>query len=182
MTTVLTSSLDDKTLARIGLQYEIEQFLYEEARMLDERRFKDWIDLFTDDIQYWMPIVSNRMGKDLGNERTLPGELAHFDEDKTSLANRARRLESGAAWAETPPSRTRHIVGNVQVQPLEQEDSVSVVSAFLLWRSHLEHDEEAFSGQRHDVLRRCSGGWRIAKRTIYLDHSVITQKSLGAFF
>lgn len=45
---------------RDGLIREIEQFLYREARLLDDRQFQEWLDLLTDDIRYWMPVRSNR--------------------------------------------------------------------------------------------------------------------------
>jgi 3-phenylpropionate/cinnamic acid dioxygenase small subunit len=48
---------------------EVEQFLYREARLLDERRFHEWLELFTDDVRYWMPVRSNRYPK--SNHTTL---------------------------------------------------------------------------------------------------------------
>ena len=98
---------------------EIERFLYREARMLDDRRFHEWLDLLTDDVRYWMPIRSNRypanskaisvMDGSRYEERDLSGEgeLAIMEEDKDSLTRRVERLDSGMAWAEDPPSRTR---------------------------------------------------------------------------
>ena len=38
---------------------EVEQFLYREARLLDERRFHEWLELFTEDVRYWMATRSN---------------------------------------------------------------------------------------------------------------------------
>ena len=108
---------------------EVEQFLYREARLLDARRFDDWLDLLTDDIKYWMPLRSNRYPayskaiSILDGSRYEEGDLSHedelaiMDEDKDSLTRRIRRLDSGMAWAEDPPSRTRHFVSNVEVEP-----------------------------------------------------------------
>ena len=129
-----------------------------------------------------MPIVTNRIGRDVGNEVTLPGELAHFEDDHTSLTNRVKRLQTGRAWAETPPGRTNHMISNVEV--LREADGVfEVRSQFLIYRSHLETDQELFSGTRIDRLRPdAKTTWKVLERTIILDHSVLTQKSLGIFF
>ncbi len=160
--------------------HEVNQFYIREARLLDDLDFHAWVDLFTDDCTYWAPIVSNRIGREIGQELSRHGDLAHFDEDKTSLRNRAKRLDSGRAWAETPPGRTRHFITNVEVADIDGIE-FKTRSSFLLWRSHLETDQEIFSGTRRDVLRRTDHKLMIAAREIILDHAVLTQKSLGVF-
>src|SRR5512145_2965368 len=96
---------------------EVEQFLYREARLLDERRFHDWLELITEDVRYWMPGRSSRYpatSKAIGildydrydaEELSREGELAIFDETKDTLRSRIARLDTGMAWAEDPPSR-----------------------------------------------------------------------------
>ena len=175
-----------RALPDMALWFEVQAFLVMEARLLDDQQLHQWVALFTDDVCYWMPIITNRTGRDLGKERTQLGELAHFEENKTSLTNRVRRLDTGMAWAETPPSRVRHLVTNVEVMARLNDTEISVRSNFLIYRSHLEYDTELFAGMRDDVLRRAGpsagAGWQIAKRTIILDQSVVTQKNLGIFF
>ena len=85
------------------------------------------------------------------------------------------------AWAEDPPSRTRHIVGNLVVEPVSDE-VVKAKTAFILYRSHHETDENIFAGSREDELRRTDDGWKIARRTIVLDSNVILAKNLSVFF
>src|SRR5918996_1309546 len=126
---------------------EIEQFLYREARMLDERQFRQWLDLFTDDARYWMPMKSNRYpasSKAISildsaryeeEELSREGELAVFDETKESLSQRIARLDTGMAWAEDPPSRTRHIIANIEVEPGETAPELKVYSNFLVYRN-----------------------------------------------
>ena len=169
-------------IPHIQLWHEINQFYIREARLLDDLDFHAWVDLFTDDCAFWVPIVSNRTGREIGQELTKPGELAHFEEDKKSLRNRAKRLDSGRAWAETPPGRTRHFITNVEVDGDAAADELRTRSSFLLWRSHLDTDQEIFSGLRRDTLRRNGSGMLIARREVILDHAVLTQKSLGVFF
>jgi 3-phenylpropionate/cinnamic acid dioxygenase small subunit len=172
----------DVSIASMEAWFSISQFYTREARYLDDLEFDAWIGCFSEDVRYWMPIVSNRIGRDIGNELTRLGELAHFEDDFESLSNRVKRLATGRAWAETPPGRTNHMISNVEVLG-EEGELIKVRSQFLIYRSHLETDQEIFSGTRLDQLRADPDtGWKIAERTIILDHSVLTQKSLGIFF
>src|SRR5438093_11533326 len=91
---------------------EVEQFLYREARLLDERRFHEWVELFTEDVRYWMPMRSNRypaeskaiglldQGQAPETEQAQEEELALLDETKATLRARIARLDTGMAWAE----------------------------------------------------------------------------------
>jgi biphenyl 2,3-dioxygenase beta subunit len=162
-------------------QYEVEQFYYAEAAMLDERRLSDWLALFTPDVHYWMPIRRTVMASDLENEFTKPGAMALFDDDRAMLELRVKKLDTGYSWSEDPPSRTRHIITNVRV--LEQNgDELSVESNFHLYRTRLESDEDSWIGRRRDVLRRAEGQLRIAKRHIFLEQTLIQSRNLSNFF
>ena len=178
--------LDDRLIR------EVEQFLYREVRLLDERRFHEWLELLTDDIRYWMGNRANRYPKsskaiaildparydegDLAKE----DELAILDEDKSTLNARVARLDTGMAWAEDPPSRTRHLIGNLEATPLPGGEA-EARTAFLVYRSHLETDHQLLSGYREDVLRRTKDGWKVARRTIVLDANVLLDKNLSVF-
>jgi hypothetical protein len=82
------------------------------------------------------------------------------------------RLDTGMAWAEDPPSRTRHVIGNLEAAPLENGE-VQAKTAFLVYRSHLETDH-----QREDVLRKVNGASKVRRRTIVLDANVLLDKRL----
>lgn len=166
----------------MALWFRVQSFLHHEARLLDDHQLLDWVALFSDDVRYWMPVITNRIGRDIGKEISLYGEVAHFDDDKTSLTNRVKRLSTGMAWAETPASRTRHLVTNVEVMERQASGELQVRSNFLIYRSHLEYDFEIFSGFRRDTLRPEGDSWRICRRDIVLDQAVVTQKNLGIFF
>ncbi len=166
----------------VALWHEVQQFLFREARLLDERRFKEWVELFTDDALYWAPILTNRTGRDARLEVQKFGESAHFEDGKVSLTNRVKRFDTGMAWAEVPPSRTRHLISNVEIEPIEGSEDLRVRSAFIVYRSHLESDEEIYAGARTDVLRRRGDGWAIARREIHLDQGTILGKNLAIFF
>jgi 3-phenylpropionate/cinnamic acid dioxygenase small subunit len=160
----------------------VQAFFNLEARLMDDRLLDDWVKLFADDLRYWMPVVTNRTGRDIGTEVSPFGEVAHFDDDKTSLTNRVKRLSTGMAWPETPASRTRHMVTNVEVLVRNEDGTLQVRSNFLIYRSHLEYDYEIFSGMRLDCLRPHEDSWRIFRRDIILDQAVVTHKNLGIFF
>lgn len=165
------------------LQQEIEQFLYHESRVLDERRFEDWYALLTDDIHYFMPTRYNRLKREADKEFSRSDEAAFFDEDKRSIAQRIRRLNTGMAWAEDPPSRTRHMMSNVVIRP-RQSGEYEVDCYFMVYRSRLEREVEMFVGMRHDVVRRAnnSAGFMIAGRTIILDQAILMARNLSFFF
>src|SRR5262249_7675040 len=105
---------------------DVEQFLYREARLLDERRFEEWGELFADDVHYWMPTRANRLLAEIDGELSREDEVNFLDENKTTLAGRVARLRTGQAWAEDPPSRTQHIVANVQVEEGERPSELRV--------------------------------------------------------
>jgi 3-phenylpropionate/cinnamic acid dioxygenase small subunit len=175
-------STDIRAISDIDLWFSITQFYSREARYLDDLEFDKWVGLLAEDLRYWMPIVSNRIGRGIGSELTERGHLAHFEDDYVSMSNRVKRLATGRAWAETPPGRTNHMVSNVEIVGKENK-MVQVTSKFLIYRSHMETDQEVFSGTRKDVLREdADTKWKVADRTIVLDHAVLMQKSLGIFF
>lgn len=165
-----------------ALQYEVEQFLYQEAALLDERRYTQWLGLLAEDIHYHLPVRMNRLRRDLAQEYTRPGEQAHFDDRLPSLKARVGRLESGMAWSETPASRTRRLISNVRLQLAEAAQELEVRSHFLVYRSRQESEVDLFAGERLDRLRRGPGGWRIARRTIHLDQATLHTGNLGLFF
>lgn len=173
---------------------EVEQFLYREARLLDERRFHEWLELLTDDIHYWMGSRSNRYPKsskaiailDANRyvEDDLAGEdeLAILDETRETLRGRVARLDTGMAWAEDPPSRTRHLITNIEVEPGSVASEIKVHSNFMVYRSRAETEQDFYVGARRDVLRRVGGAWKIASRKVILDQNVLLAKNVSIFF
>src|ERR1700716_1892655 len=97
------------TIARLLLKAEVEEFLYNEADLLDERRYEEWLDLLTDDVRYWMPMARNFKFGEAEREWTRElQDLAWFDEGKTTLTQRVQQLMTGIHWAEEPASRVSH--------------------------------------------------------------------------
>ena len=179
-------SLEGPDLARLLLKQEIEEFLYREAELLDERRYEEWLDLFTEDAHYFMPMRRNVPRDELEREFTRAGtDVNWFDEGKDTLTRRVKQILTGLHWAEEPPSRICHMVSNVQLthagsaEPVEME--VGVKSRFLIYRNRVETETDFLVGKREDLLRRVDGEWRIARRKIILDQSVLLAKNLTFF-
>lgn len=166
---------------RIRLQYEIEQFLYAEAALLDARQFDEWLLLLADDLEYWMPVRSTRMAGDEAHEFSEPGGTAFFDDNHESMVERVRKLHTGFSWAEDPPSRTRHYVTNIRIRSV-QGDEVEVSLNFMVYRSRLASHEDLWAGRREDTLRRTERGWTIRRRHLFLDHVSLAAKNLSVFF
>src|SRR2546430_14433857 len=100
-----------------ALWLELMQFYIREAWLLDERQFTEWLDLFTEDVLYFMPRRKNVPRRELHREVTPLGDLALFEDDKRYLEMRGARLGTGMAWAEDPPPRARHLIGKLAVGP-----------------------------------------------------------------
>jgi 3-phenylpropionate/cinnamic acid dioxygenase small subunit len=171
-----------KTQMEKDLVRKVEEFLFWEAELLDERRLREWLELFTDDIRYWMPIRHNSLERssDLGEELSKPGEGYYFNDTKESLKIRVERVYSKQAWAEIPPSRTRRLISNIRVK---KDDGIAIEtdSNFLVYRTRMENDQDFFVGTRKDILRRVSDDLKIARRTIVLDQAVLAAKNISIF-
>ena len=172
---------DPAAIAQLLLKQEIEGFLYHEAELLDERRYEEWLELFTDDARYWMPIRRNVPPDTPERAFTREGaDVNWFDEGKDTLARRVAQIRTGVHWAEEPPSRMCHMVSNVQILSAAPSE-VKVKSRFLVYRNRVETETDLLVGKREDTLRRVDGGWRIARRMIVLDQSVLLVKNLTFF-
>ena len=175
------STLDTQRLAAMLCQYEVEHFLYQEAALLDSRRFEDWLALFTDDTHYFMPVRRTLMQGELDREFTRPGEMAFFDDDKQLLSARVTKLLTGRSWSEDPPSRTRHLITNVRVSD-DDGAELTAESNFHLYRTRLNSEEDSWIGSRRDRLRRTDENFQIASRTIYLEQTVLLSRNLSSLF
>jgi 3-phenylpropionate/cinnamic acid dioxygenase small subunit len=171
----------DGPIAAMLLQFEVERFLYDEAALLDARRFEEWLQLFSEDTHYFMPIRRTRTKNELDREFTQHGEMAFFDDNKLSLSRRVKKLATGRSWSEDPPSRTRHLITNVRVLEV-RSDELDVESNFHLYRTRLKSEEDSWIGSRRDTLRRAGASFQIAKRAIYLEQTVLLSRNLSNFF
>ncbi len=174
--------------AYIALKYELEEWLYEEAELIDNREYEAWLQRFTDDLVYFMPIRRNvKFGEHANHENTRQGEgISWFDEDKWTLTKRVEQIQTGCHFAEEPLSRVCHMVSNVRLieaRPAAIDATEATVSSrFLVYQNRVEYETYTFVGKRLDQFRRTDSGWQIARREITLDQNVLLAKNLSTFF
>lgn len=156
------------------LGWEVEQFLYREARLLDTWRLREWLALFTDDTRYLIPIRETLPMSPEGLHPLDQVAVHHVDEDRAGLELRVRRIETGRAHAEEPRTRSRRFVSNVEVLEAVGEEA-TVHSNLLLFQGRHDLSELLVSCGREDRLRRVNGDLRIASRLVRLDHTVLAR-------
>jgi 3-phenylpropionate/cinnamic acid dioxygenase small subunit len=153
---------------------DIEELLHREAHLLDERRFREWLDLFTDDAEYLIPLREHVQG-DVG-----PAGHPIVKDSKDMLLARVMKDETGFSHVEIPVSMTCHLISNIVVDE-GQDGEVQVRSAFMVRQARKLRDEAWWVGRRVDRLRRVDGEWRIAHRCVHLDSTVLP-RGISIFF
>ena len=156
------------------------RFLFREAELLDGNDFTGWFETcLSKDLEYLIPIRTTRERHSGIPEFSEVG--FHMKETHTSMEVRVSRLLTEHAWAEDPPSRTRRLVTNVRVRELSP-DEAEVKSYLMLYRSQgdtAHHD--LLVAERQDVLRLEGGDWRLLRRVVLLDHTILGTPNLGVF-
>ncbi|MFJ8069688.1 aromatic-ring-hydroxylating dioxygenase subunit beta [Peribacillus sp. NPDC096447] len=161
------------------LKCEFEQWLYDEAQLLDDIEFDDWFDLMHSSLRYQMPVRVNKEGVERPDYST---EMFTFNDDIELLKLRVDRLKTDYAWAEIPPSRTRRFVSNVRVKDYVEGEKAVVKSYLLIYRSRstdIQHD--LISGERNDEFIFEAGKWKLSKRIFIVDQSTINTRNLAIF-
>lgn len=158
---------------------DIVHFLNLEAYYLDHGKYKEWLQLFTEDLSYRMPMRETVEGVGVTN---IANDIDFFDETKLSLETRVNRLYTKSAWVENPATRQRHFISNIFIEKSENPDEYKVRSYFLFKRSRgSTHTIEELFGERQDVIRKEQGDWKISSRRIIPDQSVITTMNMSMF-
>ncbi|MCY4624451.1 MAG: aromatic-ring-hydroxylating dioxygenase subunit beta [Chloroflexi bacterium] len=148
-----------------SLREEVEDFLYEEAALLDEWRLDEWAALFTEDARYVVPTTDLPEGDPYRN-------VAFINDDIVRLRARVRRLKSRHAHRESPSSRTRRFISNVRVKETEDND-LAVTANALVYRFR-DGEDAPFVGHFEYRLKRVDGGFKISYRRAVLDHESLT--------
>lgn len=176
--TLIAESKLPVVLPHTELYGRLAEFYHAEAEILDRYGYMDWVELFTKDAEYRMPVRTTQF--------IVDGEGFHdFDfiiDDWQTLFTRAKRLETEFAWAETPPSRTRHFVSNLRVTRDDATGELTARNNFLITRTRQDLDYQMFTGSRHDRLVPDGDSFKIRRRTILVDQTVITGTNLSIFF
>jgi 3-phenylpropionate/cinnamic acid dioxygenase small subunit len=137
-----------------------ELFLIHEARLLDERRFREWMALFTDDGTYWVPAVPNQAS---------PFDQASlFYDDRQLMKTRIERLEHPLIHVQTPPSQTVHLVSNTTVESRDETSGEVVIASSMIMAEYRMDHQRLFAGRQTHRLRRVDGAWRIVQKRVDL--------------
>ncbi len=178
--------MNDRSLSRI---IAVQQWYYHEARLLDSRRFDLWLQLMDQRVHYRMPSRAYLQQGDAADFSTwsvereidVAGSLPLIDDDLDGLRQRVGRLQTGMAWAETPPSITRRLVTNVEILDEDPQGRLSVTSAILL--SKVRSGERViFTAERRDQLIPSDNGFRLLDRYVILDDVVLASGNLSVLF
>jgi 3-phenylpropionate/cinnamic acid dioxygenase small subunit len=148
-------------LAGAGLgRAAFEDFLIHEARLLDERRFRDWMELFADDGTYWVPATAD--------QKSPFEEASLFYDDRELMKTRIERLEHPRIHVQTPPSRTAHIVGNLVVEETDQARGEYVIGSTFVMVEYRDDAQRLFAGRQRHRLRRHGDTFRIVQKRVDL--------------
>ena len=138
-----------------------QEFIVHEARLLDEQRFDEWLELFTEGGRYWVPLAG--AAQDPG-----AAQNALADEDRLLLSLRVERLKNPKAHSQHPRSRSQHVL---QASSSVSEDmhGCEMRTPFLYIESRGER-QLMLAGVCTHRLVRAGEGWRIRlKRVDLLD-------------
>ena len=167
------SALDDRLYQRLAdmvsgdspdrgpghpdLRPAVEQALYHEARLLDDRHYRAWLERFTEDCIYWVPLdpVADPRKK-----------ISYLLDDGRRMADRVGLLETGWAHAQEPPSRTCRTLSNVEAWPLDDGDTLARCST-VVW-AHRKDRLTPFASRNDYVLASLGDGWAIRYKIVRL--------------
>jgi len=144
---------------------EAEDLLYREARLLDERRLDEWLELFTADGMYWIPIED-----DVDPE--LEPAMQYDDAEQRAL--RVYQILRLPHYAQMPPSRTVHVVSNVEVEHAPAGDDATVRCSLVVHELRSGDHLQLGLGEQRTLAARCEyrlrreEGWRIALKKVML--------------
>jgi len=139
------------------LRERIEDFLFHEAKLIDEHRYDEWLALWTEDCLYWVPCNSD--------DADPARQAMIIYDNRARLDERIYRLTSGAAWAQQPRSRTRRLISNVEVR--ETDGGYAVESNCLIAELRRSR-QDIFAARILHTLRPAGDSFRIALKKVLL--------------
>jgi p-cumate 2,3-dioxygenase beta subunit len=152
-------------LQKLETRRLVEDFMYMEARLLDEWRLAEWFELMTEDARYEVPATDVR-----GDHFNTLGIVS---DDAARLRQRVGQLLGNVMWCENPRSRTRRLIGNVCVQ-VEKDGVLDVIANFVIHRFG-NGRSDTFVGKYEYELVRTDSSFKIRRRTVLLDHESLLE-------
>lgn len=159
----------------------LEQTLYREARLLDQERYDEWVEMLAEDIHYHMPGIETRYRRDHTDQVHDLTRMAFYNDRIADLLKRLARLKTGTAWSEDPATRYTHLITNIEVETTERDGEYRVFSNFLAYRSRNERDQDTLIGNREDIWRESGAGFVLSRRLIILKQNVLQSKNLNIY-
>src|SRR5215475_3883854 len=147
--------------ADVELRAEVEELLFREAALLDRGRLDEWLELYTDDGTYWIPLQADQADP-------LTASSIVYD-DRRLLEIRVRQFQHPRAHARMPAPRTVHQISNVHVREADR-DELRVGSTLVLLEYRQER-QRVWGALVEHRLRRTRDGLRIAAKRIDLVNS-----------
>lgn len=140
---------------------EVQNFLFYEAEMLDSWRIEEWLELYSEDAEYYVPPT------DLDEDASPDNSLFYIADDRRRLEERVLRLTKKTAHSEFPRSKVRHLVSNVRIVD-EKDDLISVKAAFVCYRTK-DGVTDTFIGRYDYQLRSIENGLQVRYKSCHLD-------------
>lgn len=160
----MTTELTVDEAAPVLLWHRVSQFLFREARLLDEWRLREWYDeMLTDDIRYSVPATDVR--------GEAPDALGLIDDDAARLRQRVEQLLNDEVWCENPRSRTNRVISNVEV--LADRGTRLDVAANVVVHRFGHGRSDAYVGKCRFELVVAGGSFRVRRRVVVLDHETL---------
>ncbi|MFI6769489.1 aromatic-ring-hydroxylating dioxygenase subunit beta [Streptomyces sp. NPDC050355] len=160
----MTSEVIVDEAAQVRLWHRVSQFLFREARLLDEWRLIEWYDeMLTDDIRYVVPATDVR-------DQSV-GALGLIDDDAARLRQRIEQILNGEVWCEDPRSRTNRVISNVEI--LADQGSYLEVAANVVAYRFGHGRSDAYVGKYRFELVPEDESFRIRRRVVVLDHETL---------
>jgi 3-phenylpropionate/cinnamic acid dioxygenase small subunit len=139
---------------------EIEQFIYHEARLLDEKRWAEWNDLFTEEGEYWMPASPNQ--PDAKNHVSL------IYETDLLRAVRIKRFKHPNAFSLKPEPRSSHLISNIILDSYDDATGIAVVTSRFIMLQYRREEQDVFGGSYTHCLKSTDQGLKIKSKKIEL--------------
>jgi benzoate/toluate 1,2-dioxygenase beta subunit len=138
---------------------DVEQFVFREARYQDEHDYDAWEALWTDDAIYWVPAN--------GDDTDPRTQMSIIYDNRSRIATRVKQLQTGKRHSQTPPSRVRRVVSNVELLAEPEVGDIRVGANFIIFESR-ERGLTLWAGRTDYGLRRTPDGWRMAYKKVAL--------------
>ena len=152
---------------------ELEDFLFEEARLLDDREFERWSELFLDDGYYWMPAKPNQANP--------YDHVSLFYDNKETMETRIRRLRHPLVHVQIPHSTSLHLISNVTLGVPERADEITLRSNFIMFEDRPPEERRIFAGRTTHRLRQLNGRLGIVLKRVDLTNSTTSFPALSLF-